>query len=99
MCKNYLGGGAIIPNTCPLGTFEKSRWLPLTVIRAISRQSHDKIGDCEQSTIFIIFKIAAGESPGRLRDHLFRAFLIAVISRAVSRVCYRGIHLIEGQRI
>ena len=41
------------------------------VRHAISQQSHEKIGDCEQSTIFIIFKIAAGESPGRSQGPLF----------------------------
>ena len=30
----------------------KSRWPPLTVGRAISRRSHEKIGDCGQSTFY-----------------------------------------------
>ena len=49
-CQNYLGGGgglgAIIPDARPLGTFENLD----TRRRGISKRSHEKIGDCEQST-------------------------------------------------
>ena len=51
-CQNYLGGGgglgAIIPDARPLGTFENldSR----DGKTGISKRSHEKIGDCEQST-------------------------------------------------
>ena len=62
-CLNYLGGGgglggsaphpptpngAIIPDARPLGT------IAVTVRRGISKRSHEKIGDCEQSTFYII---------------------------------------------
>ena len=39
---------AIIPDACPLGT------IAVTVRRGISKRSHEKIGDCEQSTFYII---------------------------------------------
>ena len=35
----------------------KSRWPPLTVRRAIFRRSHEKIGDCEQSTEMAVFTL------------------------------------------
>ena len=38
---------AIIPDTCPLGT------IAVTVRRGISKWSHEKIGDCEQSTYWL----------------------------------------------
>ena len=54
-CQNYLGGynprGPLPPYIW------KSRWPPLTVRRAISRRSHEKIGDCEQSSVSICFSI------------------------------------------
>ena len=40
---------AIIPDARPLGTFENQDGLSLTVRRATSQRSHEKIGDCEQS--------------------------------------------------
>ena len=40
--------GAIIPDARPLGT------IAVTVRRGISKRSHEKIGDCEQSTFYII---------------------------------------------
>ena len=40
---------AIIPDTRPLGTFENQD-VAVTVRRGISKRSHEKIGDCEQST-------------------------------------------------
>ena len=39
---------AIIPGARPLGT------IAVTVRRGISIRSHEKIGDCEQSTFYII---------------------------------------------
>ena len=39
---------AIIPDARPLGTFENQD--TVTVRRGISKRSHEKIGDCEQST-------------------------------------------------
>ena len=54
-CQNYLGGynprGPLPPYIW------KSRWSPLTIRRAISRRSHEKIGDCEQSSVSICFSI------------------------------------------
>ena len=35
----------------------KSRWPPLTVRRAIFRRSHEKKGDCEQSTEMAVFSL------------------------------------------
>ena len=48
-CQNYCG--AIIPDARPLGTFENQD-IPVTVRRGISKRSHEKIGDCEQSSDF-----------------------------------------------
>ena len=44
--QNYLGDGGGLggSDARPLGTFE------VTVGRGISKRSHEKIGDCEQST-------------------------------------------------
>ena len=63
-CQNYFGGGgrlggseknippppprAIIPDARPLGIFENQD--TVTVRRGISKRSHEKIGDCEQSS-------------------------------------------------
>ena len=71
MSVNYLwdGGGlggsarpprpiAIIPDARSLGTFEDQDGLhALTVRRAIFRRSHEKIGDCEQSTEMAVFTL------------------------------------------
>ena len=48
-CQNYCG--AIIPDARPLGTFENQD-IPVTARRGISKRSHEKIGDCEQSSDF-----------------------------------------------
>ena len=45
-CQNYLGGGGG-PTSAP-SVHLKIR-IPLTVRRGISKRSHEKIGDCEQS--------------------------------------------------
>ena len=55
-CQNYSGGGG------GLGGSEKSPTpapsvplkikIPVTVRRGISKRSHEKIGDCEQSITF-----------------------------------------------
>ena len=42
---------AIIPDARPLGTFENQD-VAVTVRRGISKRSHEKIGDCEQSNSF-----------------------------------------------
>ena len=42
---------AIIPDTRPLGTFDKQD-SSMMVRRSISKRSREKIGDCEQSIIF-----------------------------------------------
>ena len=51
-CQNYLGRGAIIPNACLLGTlYLKIKMAAINgKVRAISRRSHEKMGDCGQST-------------------------------------------------
>ena len=42
----------IIPDARPLGTFENQDIkMAMTVRRGISKRSHEKIGDCEQSVI------------------------------------------------
>ena len=43
---------AIIPDARPLGTFENQD-VAVTVRRAISKRSHEKIGDGEQSNLMI----------------------------------------------
>ena len=48
-CQNYCG--AIIPDSRPVGTFENQD-MPVTVRRGISKRSHEKIRDCEQSSDF-----------------------------------------------
>ena len=40
---------AIIPDARPLGTLKIK--IPVTVRRGISKRSHEKIGDCEQSSL------------------------------------------------
>ena len=45
---------AIIPDARPLGTFENQD--TVTVRRGISKRSHEKIGDCEQSSHFRVPK-------------------------------------------
>ena len=51
-CQNYLRRGAIIPDACLLGTLcLKIKMAAINgKARAISRRSHEKIGDCGQST-------------------------------------------------
>ena len=56
-CQNYLGdGGGLgeseknIPDARPFGAFENQDTNDgKTVRRGISKRSHEKIGDCEQS--------------------------------------------------
>ena len=47
-CQNYSGGRAIIPDARPLGTFENQDTRDRKT-RFISKRSHEKLGDCEQS--------------------------------------------------
>ena len=58
-CQNYLEGNFFSPPSpysynprCPPPWYIwKSSWPPLTVRCAVSRWSHEKIGDCEQATV------------------------------------------------
>ena len=58
-CQNYLEGSFFSPPSpysynplCPPPWYIwKSSWPPLTVRCAVSRWSHEKIGDCEQATV------------------------------------------------
>ena len=67
--SNYLGGGDGLggsesynpPPPPPLGTFENQD-VGVTVRRGISKLSHEKIGDCEQSNKSAIVVLLEPES-------------------------------------
>ena len=67
-CQNYLGGGGglggpSIPPPPPRAKLPDARPLhlkikiPVTVRRGVSRRSQQKIGDCEQFYLWLIFRL------------------------------------------